>query len=129
MRPSVQIAIDSRELGRYGAVEGRELAGERVHQAPEAMEEAAHPLDALIAPLEIALGRRGEEAEEARRVGTVALDQIVGVDHVALRLAHLGVVLDDHPLGEEVLERLAQRAIEKHTAIPTRNSTARAVEH
>src|SRR5206468_3457117 len=60
------------------------------------------------APVEVLLGRRLEEAEEARRVGSVAFDQVVGVDHVALRLAHLGAVLDDHTLREEVAERLVE---------------------
>ena len=31
-----------------------------------------------------------------------------GLDDVALGLRHLGAVLDDHPLGEEVLERLVE---------------------
>ena len=52
--------------------------------------------------------RRGEEAEEARRVRSVALDQRIGIDDVALRLAHLGAVLDDHALGQQAAERLAE---------------------
>ena len=79
-----------------------------VHEPPDAVQEAAHPLDALVAPVEIALGRRREEREEPRRVGAVALDEVVGVDDVALRLAHLGAVLDDHPLGQQAAERLVE---------------------
>ena len=77
--------------------------------APQAMQEARRPLDALIAPVEVALGWRREDTEEARRVGAVALDEIVGLDRVALRLAHLGAVLDHHPLREQVHERLVER--------------------
>ena len=90
----------------------------RVHEPPEPAEEAAHPLDALIAPVEIALGRRREQAEEPRGVRPVALDERVGVDDVALRLAHLGAVLDDHPLGQQAAERLVERRGSRDRAAP-----------
>src|SRR3990167_7226320 len=75
-------------------------------EAPDAVQEAARALDAVLVPVEILLGRRREEREEARGVGAERPDQVVGIDHVALGLRHLGAVLDDHALREERGERL-----------------------
>ena len=104
----VKIAI-RRGVERRRASRGRQAGSDAVDEPPDAAEEAAHPLDPLIAPVEVALGRRREQAEEARRVGAVAPDEVVGVDHVPLRLAHLRAVLDHHPLGEQPAERLVER--------------------
>ena len=60
----------------------------------------------MVVPVEVLLGRRGEEREQARGVGAERADQLVGVHDVALGLGHLRAILDDHPLGEERRERL-----------------------
>src|SRR3546814_15802233 len=59
-----------------------------------------------LVPVEVLLGRRGEEREQTRGVGAKRPDEVVGIDHVALRLGHLGAVLDDHALREQRLEGL-----------------------
>ena len=46
-------------------------------------------LDAGVVPVERLLGRRREHDEQARRVGAVAVDQVLRIDAVALGLAHL----------------------------------------
>ena len=75
-------------------------------EPPDAVEEARRPFHAVVVPVEVLLGRRREEREEPRGVGPEAPDEVVGVHHVALRLRHLGAVLDDHPLREQGRERL-----------------------
>src|SRR5262249_59522751 len=91
------------------AARRRQPGADALHESPDASEEPAHPLDALITPVEIALGRGGEEAEQAHGVGTVPFDHRIRVDDVALRLAHLVAVLDRQSLGEQVAERLVER--------------------
>ncbi len=76
--------------------------------APDAAEEAIGALDALVAPLEVAVDRRREEDEEARGVGAVLRDDLLRRDDVALRLRHLRAVLEDHALREQVRERLVE---------------------
>ena len=73
--------------------------------APDAVQKAERPLDALVAPLQVTLDGSGEENEEARRIGAILLDDLLGGDDVALRLRHLRAVLDDHALRQEILER------------------------
>ena len=70
-------------------------------KTPDAVQEARGALDAAVVPVEVLLRRGREEREEARGVGPVATDEVVGVHHVALGLRHLGPVLDDHALREE----------------------------
>ena len=55
-----------------------------VVEAIDAAEEAADAGDAFFLPLEVAVGRRGEERVHARGVGAVAGDHVVGRDDVAL---------------------------------------------
>ena len=76
-------------------------AGVARDEAVDAAEEAVHALDAGVLPVHVFLGRRGEQDEEARGVGAVALGGVVGADHVALGLGHLRAVLDHHALREE----------------------------
>ena len=89
------------------------------------MQEPRGALDALVAPLEVALDRRGKHAEEPHRVGPVTLDQVVRIDDVLLRLRHLlhpadldrtlaelALAVGDL-LGEEVLDRLLNTFREK----------------
>jgi hypothetical protein len=73
---------------------------------PQAREEAVHALDPLVDPVTAALRRAHEADVGASGVGPVALDVLAGAHRVALRLGHLRAVAGDHPLGEEVLERL-----------------------
>ena len=70
------------------------------------MKKTIAALNAFVAPVQVLLRRGGEQAEKAGRVRAEAVDEIVGVHDVALRLAHLRAVLYHHALGEEVFERL-----------------------
>ena len=74
--------------------------------AVDAGEEAADAFDAGVLPVEIAVGRRGEERVHAGGVGAVFRDHVVGRDDVAEALRHFRAVLDDHALGEQALGRL-----------------------
>ena len=58
-------------------------------QPPQALNEPRAALDPGFRPRQIALGRRIGQHEPADRVGTVGGDDLVGVDHVLLRLRHL----------------------------------------
>ena len=77
-------------------------------QPPQPAEEAVHPLDALVGPVGVLVGRADEQDVAARGVGADALDDRGGRDDVAPRLAHLGAVLRDHALREQRLERLLE---------------------
>ena len=81
----------------------------RVDEAPDPVEEPGGALDSAVVPVQILLGRRREEGEQAGGVGPVAPDQLVRVDHIALRLRHLRAVLDDHALRQERGEGLVRR--------------------
>ena len=63
-------------------------------------------LRARVRPVRVLVGRADEEDVAARRVGPVALDERGRAHHVALRLGHLRAVARDHPLREELAERL-----------------------
>ena len=78
------------------------------HLPPHPAQEAVHALDALVVPLGVALGRAHEEHVAAHRVGAVLAHHLVGAHHVALALGHLGALVVDHALGEQVLERLLE---------------------
>ena len=75
-------------------------------EAPHPVEEAVRSLDALVTPVQVLLGRGREQGEQTRGIRAVALDQLVRVHHVVLGLGHLGAVLDDHALGQQVAEGL-----------------------
>ena len=105
----VEVPVRRRHGRRQGRARRRQAVPNPVHEPPETMQETAHAFDAGVAPIEIALGGRGEQTEEPRRVGAVPRDQVVGLDDVAARFAHRGAVLDDHALGEEVAEGLVER--------------------
>ena len=81
---------------------------EVAEDAPDAVEEAVRAFDALVAPLEVAVDRCGEQDEEAGRVGAVLRDDLLRRDDIALRLRHLRTVLEDHALRQEVRERLIE---------------------
>ena len=51
------------------------------------------------------LGRRGEQGEQARRIGAVLVRDLVGRHHVAFRLRHLRAVADHHALREQLAHR------------------------
>ena len=75
-----------RERARPGRPGRADLLAMRVDEAPEAVEEARGAFHPALRPLEVPLGRSGEEREESRRVGPEAPDHVVGIDHVALGL-------------------------------------------
>jgi len=55
--------------------------------------EIAVAFDALRRELDVAAHRRHRRQREAQRVGAVIIDQMQGIDHVALRFRHLGALL------------------------------------
>ena len=61
-------------------------------------------LYAPLRPVQIVLGRRGEEDEEPDRVRAVLFHDLRRVHDVAQGLGHLGAVLDHHALGQQVDE-------------------------
>ena len=75
------------------------------HEPIHAPQESLNAFHARILPVEIAVGRRGEQAVQARRVGAVARDHLIGRDDVAQALRHFRAVLDDHALREQALDR------------------------
>jgi hypothetical protein len=101
----VQLALD-------GARRRRQLGGNRL--APVGMfrlriayEEAVHApqkslnaFDAGVLPVEVTVGRGGEQAVEAGGIGAVARDHLIGRHNVAQVLRHFCPVFDHHALGE-----------------------------
>ena len=69
-------------------------------------EEAADSRHPILLPVEVAVGRGGKKGVHAGGVGSIAGNHIVGRDHVALGLGHLGAIADDHSLGKEAGHRL-----------------------
>ena len=55
-------------------------------ETPDTSEEAVSPLHAALGPVKVLFGRGGKEDKEARRIRTIFLDYLVGVDDVADRL-------------------------------------------
>ncbi len=88
--------------GRAGALGG--LRGE----SPQPREEAMDPLDALVGPVGVLVGRADEQDVAAGRVRAEPFDDRGRRDDVAPGLAHLRAVLRDHALGEQRLERLLE---------------------
>ena len=79
-------------------------------QAPGALQEAVHALDVVHRPGLVALQRAHEHLVKTQRVGPVLAHDLVGVYDVAARLGHLlAVFAEDHPLVDELLERLGHR--------------------
>ncbi len=76
------------------------------NEAPDPLQEAVASFHTLIVPVEILLRRGGKKDEKASGVGTVALHNLIGRDHVALRFRHLRPILVDHALGQETTEGL-----------------------
>ena len=91
------------QLSKLGHWSVKELKVSQ-HQPVHFVQEARRAVHALVAPLQIPLRRRRKQAEEPHGVGAVALDELVGVDHVALGFRHLGAVFNHHALGEQVGE-------------------------
>ena len=58
-----------------------------------------------ILPVEVAVGRRGEEAVKARGIGAIARDHFVRADDISQALRHFGAVFDHHALGKEAFDR------------------------
>src|ERR1700691_5613994 len=90
-------------------------AGHRRRQrsVPILLEESVHPsqetlnaFNAGILPIEIAVGRSGEQAVEARSVGAVARHHFVRADDVAQVFLQYCAIFNDHALREQALDRL-----------------------
>ncbi len=73
----------------------------------QAREESVGRPHPLFGPVEVALGLGRLHHEQPRRVRAVLLDYPLGRDDVALRFRHLLAVELNHPLCEQVRERLA----------------------
>ena len=86
------------------------------HQPPDALHEAVRAFDAGLGPDHVALGRRIRQHEPARRVGAVAGDDVVGIDHVLLRLRHLldRADLDRRAVGDQRRAALAVDLLDLH---------------
>ncbi len=93
-----------RRIGLRRARRSLELADD----TPQAMEKARRALDARVLPLDVVLGGAYEEDVEPQRVGAVAIQVLVGLHRVALRLGHLGAEAVDHPLRVQAQERLSE---------------------
>ena len=89
-----------------------------VHRAPDAIQEAAHAGDAAVAVIAAFLVGAEEHEVRAKAVGAPAVDEVVRVHHVALRLRHLRAVANDHAVGSEARERLLEveqaRVLQRH---------------
>ena len=94
-----------------GAGQGALAFAHRQDQPVDLVQEAGGAVHALGVPFQIPFRRGGEQGEEADRVRAVALDQLVGINHIALGLGHLGPVLDHHALGEQVLKGLVDAQV------------------
>ena len=66
------------------------------------------PSTPAVAPLQVPLGRRRKQDKDPGGVRAVTGDDLLGIDHVALGLGHLSPVFEDHPLGQQVFERLVK---------------------
>ena len=73
---------------RFAAVHFGETAG-----IPQLGREISVPLDALRGELDVAALRRHRRQREAERIGAVIVDQVQGIDDIALRLRHLRAFL------------------------------------
>ena len=82
-------------------------AGELAGKPPDALEELGRRLDPILRPDHVALGRRIREHEPARGIGAEALDDLVGIDDVALGLRHLLDRADRHRTAVGELNRAA----------------------
>src|SRR6185437_16920607 len=69
-------------------------------------QESVYALNTCFLPVEVAIGRRGEQGIAARGVRAEAGHHVVGRDYVPLVLGHLGAVLDHHSLSEKSRGRL-----------------------
>ena len=96
-----------RQFGRHGLRHVGMIWLRIAHNEPvHASQESLNAFNPRILPVEIAIGRRGEQAVQARGVGAVARDHLVGRDHVAQALRHLRAVFDHHALREQALDGL-----------------------
>ena len=76
------------KFGRRRCAERRREPGKLVDEAPGALDEFRRALHAGLGPDHVAFGRRIGEHDPARRIGAIGLDDLVGIDRVALRLRH-----------------------------------------
>ena len=88
------------------AVQGRDRTRGEVllNQPPESFQKTVGAFHTVLGPLQGLLRRRREQAEQAHRIRSVALDQRLRIDRVALGFGHLGAVLQHHALGEQARE-------------------------
>ena len=79
-----------------------------MHDPPQPTQEARDPLDALLGPVHVLVGRPDEQDVQPHRIGAVHVGQLVGRGHVPARLRHLRPALPHPALVEQPRERLAE---------------------
>ena len=99
-------SFDSAPCGRFAQDDGVCTICIPRHEAIHARQEAADAFQSRVLPIQIAIGRRGEQRVHARSVGAVLRHHVVGRHHVAEILRHLGAALDHHSLSKQPLDRL-----------------------
>ncbi len=82
-----------------------------IHKAEHSVEEPVRALHSRVAPLKISLRRCRKEDKQPCGVRAVLGDNLLGADNIAERFAHLGAVLKNHALCEQIVERLVYRHI------------------
>src|SRR4051812_17402964 len=84
----VEFAVDRarfRRQLRWNRLARIRMIGMRIphEEAIHASEKSLDAFNTAVLPIEIAIGRRGEQTVQARGVGAVARNHLVGRDHVA----------------------------------------------
>ncbi len=76
------------------------------HDAPDTVEEAEGAFYALVTPLQLTLRRSSKEDEKTCGISAVLSQDFLGGNNVAQGFTHLGAVLDDHALSQQIAEGL-----------------------
>src|SRR5438552_19095732 len=78
------------------------------HESPHVREEPIHAFYTSRAPRFDCLQRSHKHLIQSQAIGTVLVDDVVGIDHVASRLRHLlAIFTENHALVHQSLEWLA----------------------
>src|SRR5208282_6561293 len=98
----VEFALDLTRLRREGCcgwrlgLRPRSRRGISCHETIDSAQESLDAFDAGVLPVEVAIGRSGEEAVEACGVRAITRNHFIRTDHVAQALRHFCAVFDDH---------------------------------
>ena len=75
-------------------------------QRPQAAQETLRPRNGIIIPLKRLIWRGRKHGEKANGVGTIAVNEFLRVDRIALGLGHFGAIFEHHALSQKALKRL-----------------------